>query len=381
MRICLFCPVKDVYSETFIRAHIQHLPATIPLYGGWPLWEYEGRPIIPGAYRAGMRYGGRVHRVLETAAKRGASRRLACFLRKRADVVLAEYGDTAAQLVEPCRLANIPLVAHFHGYDAYHRDTLSKQAGEYRRLFANAEAIIVGSRAMSSHLQTLGAPPDRLFYNPCGVDLNTFTPADPSRNRPHFVAAGRFVDKKAPYITLLAFERVLQACPEVQLHYAGEGYLLDACKQLARALGIAHAVSFHGASTQEQVAALMRISRAFVQHSVTTTYGDSEGTGITVLEAGATGLPVVSTRHGGIQDTVLPGETGFLVDELDIAGMANSMLILAKDPTRAAAMGRRARQHVSAHYSLDRSIQALRRILHDAASRHTMRGFGQATNP
>ncbi|MFP3867397.1 MAG: glycosyltransferase, partial [Desulfobacteraceae bacterium] len=92
-------------------------------------------------------------------------------------------------------------------------------------------------------------------------------------------------------------------------------------------------------------------------------YGDSEGTPVAVLEAGACGLPVVATHHGGIKDSVVHGETGFLVDEGDIVGMAAYMLKLAQEPELAATMGRRGREHIKANYSMDRSIANLWRII------------------
>jgi glycosyltransferase involved in cell wall biosynthesis len=99
--------------------------------------------------------------------------------------------------------------------------------------------------------------------------------------------------------------------------------------------------------------------RGAVLHSVTTSDGDVEGTPVSVLEAGAAGLPVVATRHAGIADVVLDGETGLLVAERDVAGMADAVLALIRDPARAAALGRRGRERVAAEFSLDVSIARL----------------------
>jgi glycosyltransferase involved in cell wall biosynthesis len=115
---------------------------------------------------------------------------------------------------------------------------------------------------------------------------------------------------------------------------------------------------------------MMRRARAFVQHSVRTSYGDSEGTPVAVLEAGASGLPVVSTRHAGIKDVVIEGETGFLVDEGDIEGMAAHMLTLARDADLAGRMGRRAREHVAANFSMEQHIARLAEVLEGAAQRN-----------
>ena len=116
----------------------------------------------------------------------------------------------------------------------------------------------------------------------------------------------------------------------------------------------------------------MRKARAFVQHSITASNGDSEGTPVAVLEAGAIGLPVVATRHAGISDVVSHGETGLLVAERDIAGMAACMLELARNPSLAAGLGRNAAAQVRQHYTMEQSIRRLTRILDAAVHGHSL---------
>jgi glycosyltransferase involved in cell wall biosynthesis len=103
----------------------------------------------------------------------------------------------------------------------------------------------------------------------------------------------------------------------------------------------------------------MRQARAFVQHSVQTSYGDSEGTPVGILEGGAAGLPVVATRHAGIQDVIIDGETGLLVDEGDVDSMAESMIRLGENPVLAAELGKAARKRICAEFSMEKSIDNL----------------------
>jgi glycosyltransferase involved in cell wall biosynthesis len=113
----------------------------------------------------------------------------------------------------------------------------------------------------------------------------------------------------------------------------------------------------------------MKQARAFVQHSVTASHGDSEGTPVAILEAGAIGLPVVSTRHGGIKDVVVEGQTGFLVEEGDVQGMAERMLCLARDASLAERLGCNARNRICAEFSMENSIDNLSRIMKNAVER------------
>ena len=123
----------------------------------------------------------------------------------------------------------------------------------------------------------------------------------------------------------------------------GDGPLLDDCRKLAADLGIDGAVTFLGTQPPGVVQEEMRKARAFVTaFRRRTENGDCASTPVGILEAGASGLPVVATHHGGIPDVVVPGETGFLVAEKDVATMATHMLALADSPELAGSMGRQA---------------------------------------
>ncbi len=370
--VCIVIPGPLTYSETFLQAHIEHLPArVIVLYGDWQ-YNPNRRQVLPswaGLLLHGLRAYGRgtgslkavsrtIVQIIETIA-------LQFFLqRHNVDVVLAEYGMMGVHVMNACDRARKPLVVHFHGYDAYSEDTiLQKFRTAYRRMFESTSGVIAVSRAMEQQLLTLGALPATLFYNPCGVEPSLFSCVQPAANPPIFVSAGRFVNKKAPHLTLLAFHQVLRTCPEAKLIMIGDGSLWEASKDIVSALGLSESVEFSGALSHQEVAMVMQRARAVVQHSVRTGSGDSEGTPVAILEAGMSGLPVVSTRHAGIKDVVVHGETGFLVEERDVEGMADFMIMLAEDADLAARMGKRARDHAVANFTMQQHIARLMNIL------------------
>jgi len=365
--VCIIHPNKFAYSETFIRAHIEKLPATVTVihYGSWsfPIYQQEDRQILPSDLVSRlMRVADR--RVLQRSPQYFQTKALRNFLLdNRVDVVLAEYGLTGVCIMDACLQANVPFVVHFHGLDAYNQSLLDHYRGSYKQIFAATSAVIAVSHDMEQQLLSLGTPPEKLFYNPYGVNTSLFSMSDPAASAPVFVSVGRFVDKKAPHLTLLAFRQVVQKYSDARLVMLGDGILWEACQQLARGLGIAEFVDFLGACPHSKVAATMARARAFVQHSMRTTYGDSEGTPVAVLEAGATGLPVIATRHAGIPDVVIEGETGLLVDEGDVKGMAECMMRLADDPVLAARLGKAAREKIGKEFAMDKSISNLWRIL------------------
>lgn len=281
------------------------------------------------------------------------------FRRYQPSAVLAEYGTAGVSVMTACGRSRIPLIVHFHGYDASMHDVLREHATTYPLLFQRASAIIVVSRAMQRKLAALGASPAKLHYNPCGVDCREFAGAAPARAPVIFLAVGRLTPKKAPQLTLEAFAKVRRQISTAVLRMIGDGPLTNECRRFARSLGIDQSVTFLGAQPPAVVKAELRDARCFVQHSVEAASGDSEGTPVAILEAGAAGLPTVATRHGGIPDVVINGETGFLVDEHDVDGMAQRMVWLAQDPVLAARLGGAARARIEDRFSMERSIEGL----------------------
>ncbi len=367
MRLCIVQPSLNTFSETFLAAHAAMLPAEVTVVHGIP-------PQLGGCKLLGDGLAQRAWRKLAhwiCGGPEGGDITLAylkAFRRIRPQAVLAEYGTMGTLVHEACRAARIPLVVHFHGFDASKRDVLEQNRNGYSQLFQESGAIIAVSQAMRTRLISLGAPPGRTHYNPCGVDCDQFAQAKPAENPPVLLSVGRFVEKKAPHLTILAFDRAARTYPDARLRMIGDGALLGVCQDLVNGLGIAEKVKFLGPQPHQEVAKEMRAARAFVQHSVEATDGDCEGTPVSVLEAGASGLPVIATRHGGIADVILDGQTGFLCEERDVEGMSQHMKHVLRDPDLAKAVGAAARSHVLGHYSMDRSIQTLWRVIQQCAS-------------
>jgi len=369
--VCIVSPQENAYSQTFVRAHRDYLPAQVKsLYAN----DYENvsdehGPLLRVALGPRLRRAV-LRRSLKLDANYFHQQELQQFLVKnRIEAVLAEFGPTATLVMDACAKVRVPLIAHFHGFDAYRRHTLATFGRRYPELFEIAAAIIAVSHDMETQLKSLGAPAEKIHYNSCGVEPSVFAGADPLHNPPTFVAVGRFVSKKAPHLTLLAFMETLQKIPDARLIMIGDGPLWEACYQMTKALGLAHAVDLPGPKSHAEVAAAMQQARAFVQHSTRTQDGDSEGTPVAVLEAGASGLPVIATRHAGIKDAVIDQKTGLLVNEGDINGMAAQMVRLAQDAQLATDLGKAAREWISAEYSMTRSIQNLWGVIESTMSK------------
>jgi glycosyltransferase involved in cell wall biosynthesis len=362
--LCIIKPNKNSYSETFVQAHIDRLAGHKKvLYGGaFPVYDDKGKFLIRSPLAILLYLIKK--RIFKKDNIAELNKALAKYLtQQKIDVVLAEYGMVGARVATACKMAGVPLVIHFHGADAHHQPTVTEYKALYQKAFAYATAIVVVSEDMYQTLLNLGAPANKLFLNPYGVNVNLFSPVNVAQSVPNFLAVGRFVGKKAPLITLQAFETVTHAFADARLWMVGEGPLLDAARQKAAELGIAEKVTFTGKQSTPQILELMKKMRCFVQHSVTADDGDMEGTPNTILEASASALPVISTRHAGIKQAVVDGVTGLLTDEYDVAGMAQHMITLAGSPELAAQMGKAGREHILANYNIEKRIAMLDSII------------------
>ena len=374
MRLCIVTPSAPGSTETFIRAHLDQLPFEVIHLHGWGLNLAcdDSKLLESDCGRLFGRWLNILPRFLEFRLRNrlyptpSESEVVAAFLKQhKIDVVLAEYGTTAALVTPACQKAGVPLVAHFHGFDASRYDVIESYGERYRLMFDYASAVISVSKAMSEALVKLGCPREKIRLNPCGPSPIFFN-VTPNYHSNWLLAVGRLTAKKAPYLTLDAFRRALQVCPELKLRLVGAGELKEVVERLVDAWGLRGSVEMIDVASPEQIAGYMADAFAFIQHSVQADNGDAEGTPVAILEAGAAGLPVISTRHAGIPDVVLEAETGNLVAPGDSNGMSENICMIALDRAIARQFGSKAREHVSLYYSIDRHLENLEMAVNSA---------------
>ncbi len=359
MNLALISPGYDTSSETFIRAHKRIPGATVFFYYGGMVPKFlEGHgPIDFNTIRAIMnRTSQQRDKITNLSLPEEAL--VKSFTQHRIDCVLAEYGTTAVGVLNVCRTLKLPLIAHFHGFDASVHRVVEKNRKAYQKLFGYASSIIAVSRAMEKKLLDLGCPASKLVYTVCAPD-DAFLAVGPNFSKKQFVGIGRFVDKKAPYYTLLAFQRALSAHPDAKLIIGGDGPLRNTCNNLVKHLGIEKNVLLPGFITPEQYRTYLTESLAYVQHSITAENGDMEGTPVGILEASAAGLPVISTIHAGIPDVITHGKTGLLCEEHDVGQMAAHMVQLINDKQRAITLGAAGKENIRNNYSMGRHLGVL----------------------
>ena len=361
LELCIAQRRPSTVSESFLKAHETRLPCQVTVI------THEEAPLAPRdqstptrTERMWKRTQGKLPKVLRKSTLSRYPRFYYRALRQMMpDAVLAQYGPTGVYVTAACRDLGIPFVVHFHGFDAHANWVIEQFGNRYRKMFGLASAVVAVSQPMVQQLISLGAPADKIKYIPYGTDCERFSLAQPDQSHPVFLAVGRFVDKKAPHLTLAAFRKLHKRHPECRLRMVGDGPLLSVCMDLAKMWKLEEAVTFLGSQPHDVVQKEMSKSCFFVQHSVVARNGDSEGMPVAIIEAGACGLPVISTRHAGIPEVIVEGETGLLVDEGDADEMAENMISLASDPALAARLSAAARQRVQSQFRIDQSINRL----------------------
>jgi glycosyltransferase involved in cell wall biosynthesis len=192
-------------------------------------------------------------------------------------------------------------------------------------------------------------PQDDVIFAPPGVDTEQFVPGPPPSKGEHILSVGRFEDPRKNVTLLLEAYAALhdqdESVPPLVL--AGRSAPTDAAWARAEALGIREAVTFRADVSMDELARLYRTAALYVVSS------DEEGLGLTILEAMASGRPVVSTACGGPSTTVLDGETGRLVPVGNPQALAEAMKEVLCTPDRANAMGHRGRERAEEHFSME----------------------------
>ncbi|MBM3427226.1 MAG: glycosyltransferase [Bacteroidetes bacterium] len=348
LNIAHISPDEFEKSSSFIQANIMGLEGNVfPYFGGYmPRYFGKHEELSLGLLdRIVFKVKGNI---------RGLSRNEYALYKSlkenEVDLIFAEYGPTASAVYRVAKALKIPLLVHFHGYDVYHQPTVSKQKKHYQKIIAQGATAIAVSKEMRQTLISWGFDADDVVYSPCGCHTKFLELSLPSE-RNGFVAVGRMVDKKAPLLTIQAFHRALKEGLKDTLTFIGDGPLMPVCKQYVDENELQKNVVFLGYQSHEVVLQAMLQAKVFLQHSVTSQEGDREGTPVSIVEAMAVGMPVISTVHAGIQDVVRHGVDGFLVSEGDVESMADFILRLAKDAAGCERMGKEGRAVVRSHYT------------------------------
>jgi glycosyltransferase involved in cell wall biosynthesis len=255
---------------------------------------------------------------------------------KGASLIHAHFGTDALDAWPLARTLNLPMLVTLHGYDIniYREWWEAGNAGigmrSYpRRLLQLAKQPHVGFIAVSEAVRRraieFGIPDEKIVVRYIGINSTKFTPgAVPITQRaPRVLFVGRLVEKKGCRYLIEAMAEVQIAVPAARLIVVGDGPLREDLEQLAQKRGIQ--ADFRGALSNVEVKSELDAARVFCLPSVTAASGDAEGLPISILEAQASGVPVVTSARGGVGEAVRDGVTGFVFPEHDVSALVSKL--------------------------------------------------------
>jgi len=264
--------------------------------------------------------------------------------------ILVHYLDFALRFTEVWQRCDKPLFVHPHGYDTQwdyrrreppHKPYFPTDYPAAVRRLSERATLIANSHCVRQRLLDIGIPAERVVLQYYGIPAPPACPVRACRGRSvHVLYLGRLVDCKGPELVIAAFERACAAGLEGRLTMAGDGPLRAVCEILIQRSPVRERISLVGAVDAATADRLRREADIFTVHNRRGPITNQvESFGVAVVEAMAAGLPVVTGRSGGVCETVMDGETGYLIDPGDVAAHAAALLRLARHPELRRRMG------------------------------------------
>lgn len=229
-----------------------------------------------------------------------------------------------------------------------------------RVFFQRACLILTLNQGARENVLACGAEATRVqpaLWGVWGADMQEFTPraARDADAPPTILFAGRLHPEKGIFILLDAFKLVLRKISDARLVLAGAGPARAQVAEQIRAQNLSANVEMLGAIKNRDMARIFQRADVLCAPSVATRKW-AEQVGVSALQAMACGVPIVSTRSGSIPEFIPDDVAGILVAEQDAAALADALLFVLSNPTRARALGARARAYACAHYDARQNV-------------------------
>ncbi len=267
-------------------------------------------------------------------------------------ILVAHRADYAALASWAHRLWGIDYYIVAHGGEIL----LPWRKKSIRETFKRARRVMAVSGFTARELVRIGIPEEKITVIPNGVDPERFRPGiDCSSikerfglfNRKIILTVSHLVKRKGHRQVIQALPEVLRRVPTATYLIVGKGPEEDGLRQLARRYGVEERVIFSGCVSPAELPLYYNAGDVFIMPSRgIEEEGDFEGFGIVFLEANACGKPVIGGRSGGVEDAIVEGKTGLLVDPLSREDVAGALISLLTDERLAQELGRKGRERV-----------------------------------
>jgi colanic acid/amylovoran biosynthesis glycosyltransferase len=283
--------------------------------------------------------------------------------RRESDLILAHFGQVgvAAEYLRSAGLMSGRLGTVFHGFDMSVDSIVAAYLPHYRRLFSSGDVFMPVSQFFARKLASWGCDLQKIYVCRMGVDPREFRYSEcaPETDVLKVLTVGRLTEKKGIEYAI----RAMALSPKsVQLTIVGSGVLEGVLRILAEELDVASRVVFLGAQSHAEVNALLRSSDVFLLPSITARNGDMEGIPVALMEAMASGVVTISTKHSGIPELIKDMQSGFIVEERDHIALADVIRRIASGTVDLATIKQNARRTVVRHFNS--ATEALKLLAH-----------------
>jgi colanic acid/amylovoran biosynthesis glycosyltransferase len=278
----------------------------------------------------------------------------------------AHMGYEAVRWLKFVKKTGLPLITTFYGLDVSKLGKIPYWRKCYQELFMYGKYFLAEGNYLKKQLVDLGCPSEKIIVQKLGVDIDNYPKVNRdllNYNKRVILQVSTFREKKGIEYSLRTIAEVSKVFPNVLYKLIGKGDNSEAddnIKGLIKSLNVEKNVELLGITTHKQMLQIMCESEIFLHPSVTASDGDNEGGApVSVIEASAVGLPVVSTFHADIPEVVIDGKTGFLVKEKDVDGLAEKIILLLNNLELSKRFSFEGPKHILENYNLKIQIEKL----------------------
>lgn len=278
------------------------------------------------------------------------------------DIIHAHFGFDGYRVCKIASKTKTPLVVSFYGSDVSRLPSEFDWKRRYQKLADNARAFIAASDLMKNQLIDLGFPKEKIQIVRFGLGLNKFDYKTDYKPHNRLMMVGRMVEKKGFKYALKAINILKKQGKPVVLDLYGDGPLRSDLEKLTLNLEIQDQVHFHGYVSNQRVRTELKKHSILLAPSVTASDGDKEGLPNTILEAMASGIPVIASKHAAIPEAVIHQETGLLVPERQPNPIASAIDLILNEKLNQNAIRLNARELIEKYYSVQQMVDSTENI-------------------
>ena len=300
----------------------------------------------------------------------GTTRHLAGrMMQEQTRLIHAHYGRAGYHALPIIRRTGLPLITSFYGYDISEYPNYPAWRRRYERLFAEGDYFMVEGTHMRETLIRVGCPPEKAILQRLGIPLDKveFKPRQWEPGTPlNVLQVARIREKKGIPDSIRGFAGLHRVYPEARFTLIGDlnsavaRPIMEEVQREVEKHHLEDTVKCYDYVPYEEYLRIMQEAHIFLQPSVTAENGDSEGGApVSLIEASASGMMIVATRHCDIPEVVLNGKSGLLATEHQPEELTQHLITLAQNSDSWIQMAQTGRAHIEDAYDVRKQIAAL----------------------